>query len=126
MKSKTAIYGLLELIENCFPENPYPEKIFTMTFDDFKNEVPDDHLRTRIAGCLSRWQYDTAKEIIMAAIKANVTVCGNVNDYYEVRKQKDGTYNTTCMGRLAFGFETKADALTWCIGVFQDYLIIPD
>jgi hypothetical protein len=118
--------SLLKLIEACIPANPYPEDVFTMTLDDFKNEVPDDHLRTRIAGCLSRWQYDTAKEIIMATIKANVTVCSDINNYYIVRKQKDETYNATCMGRMAFGFETKADALTWCIGVLQDYLIIPD
>jgi hypothetical protein len=96
MKNETTIHGLLELIENCFPANPYPKGIFTI------------------------------KKTVMDTIKENVTTCSNINNYYIVRKHEDGTYKATCMGRMAFGFETKADALIWCIGVFQDYLIILD
>ena len=52
-----------------WPENPYPENIFTMTMDEYVAAVPDGALRTAISGCLGRYFWDLASWEILRAIK---------------------------------------------------------
>ena len=50
-----------------WPENPYPEAIFTMTLDDYVKAVPDPKLRTAISGALGRYFWELASDTIFEA-----------------------------------------------------------
>ena len=50
-----------------WPENPYPESVFTMTEEEYIEVIPDKHLRTRISGFMARFGWDRADEAIYEA-----------------------------------------------------------
>jgi hypothetical protein len=52
-----------------WPENPYPEDVFTMTREQYCESVPDDRLRTAISGCLGRLFWGMASEAIWDAMQ---------------------------------------------------------
>src|SRR3990167_5563364 len=47
-----------------WPENPYPEDIFPMTTKDYVEAIPDPKLRTAVSGCIGRWAWDVAADMI--------------------------------------------------------------
>ena len=53
-----------------WPQNPYPEDIFTMTREQYIEAVPDPGLRTAITGCLARWAWGVASDMIWDALRA--------------------------------------------------------
>ena len=55
-----------------WPTNPYFERIFTMTEDEFIAAIPDEHLRTRIAGFCMREGWANASDAIFEAWKAHI------------------------------------------------------
>jgi len=54
-----------------WPENPYPESIFTMTEDEYLKAIPDELERTRISGFLGRFFWGVAEKQIYDAVKDN-------------------------------------------------------
>ena len=50
-----------------WPENPYPESVFTMKIKDYVEAIPDGKLRTAISGCLGRMFWDMASKAILEA-----------------------------------------------------------
>ena len=50
-----------------WPETPYPERIFPMTTEDYVAAVPDEKLRTAITGCIARWAWGVASDMILKA-----------------------------------------------------------
>ena len=54
-----------------WPQNPYPQDIFTMTREEYVKAVPDPALRTAISGCLGRLFWEICSESIWNAIEAN-------------------------------------------------------
>lgn len=57
---------LLELIKTV--KNPYPETIFPMTVKGYCEAIPDKTLRTAISGCLGRWAFDMAADMILRRV----------------------------------------------------------
>lgn len=47
-----------------WPECPYPEDIFPMTTDEFVKAVPDGKLRSAISGCVGRFAWRCAENMI--------------------------------------------------------------
>jgi len=68
--SPQTIEILLERIKNCMPENPYPKDIFPMEIEDYVRAIPDDMLRSAISGCLGRWAWDVAYDMIWRNIES--------------------------------------------------------
>jgi hypothetical protein len=62
------LVNMLARIESCWPDNPYPEKIFPMDMDRYVKAVSDPVLRTAISGCIGRWVWDVASAAIGKAI----------------------------------------------------------
>ena len=50
-----------------WPENPYPEDVFTMNLNQYVEAIPDPHLRSAISGCLARWAWGVASDMIWKA-----------------------------------------------------------
>ena len=63
------IADILKRIEDCFPENPYPESIFPMTEDEYIKFIPDPHNRTAVSGCVGRFVFEATKRRFLEAIK---------------------------------------------------------
>jgi len=63
----------LELPEDGFPEwfpdNPYPESVFTMTEEEYVNEVQDEKLRTRISGLMARFGWKVCANQMLSYLK---------------------------------------------------------
>jgi hypothetical protein len=55
-----------------WPENQYPESVFTMTEEEYVDAIPDEHLRTRISGFMARFGWDRADESIYKAWKDTI------------------------------------------------------
>lgn len=55
-----------------WPENPYPEIVFTMTEEEYLEAVPDPLERTRISGFLGRFFWEIAENQIYEAVNNNV------------------------------------------------------
>lgn len=53
-----------------WPENPYPEDIFTMPRERYPEIVPDPDVRTGLSGMLGRQFWDIASDAIWEAIVA--------------------------------------------------------
>jgi len=45
-----------------WPENQYPEDIFTGRIDDIPELIPDEKVRAKVAGALLRYGYNLASE----------------------------------------------------------------
>lgn len=58
-----------EVKPDWWPENPYPEHIFPMTIEEYIKAIPDDKLRGAISGCLARWAWGVASDMIFRAWK---------------------------------------------------------
>lgn len=54
---------------NWWPENPYPEKIFTMPRKRYAEIVPDPVIRTGLSGMLGREFWDIASNTIWEAVE---------------------------------------------------------
>ena len=57
---------------NWWPENPYPEDIFPMGIKEYVKVVPDDNLRSSISGCLGRFFWNIASEMIWERITTEI------------------------------------------------------
>ena len=55
-----------------WPKNPYFERIFTMTQQEFVAAIPDVQLRTRIAGFCMREGWNNASDACFEAWKAHI------------------------------------------------------
>jgi hypothetical protein len=51
------------------PPCPWPEKVWTMTIEEYVKAVPDNALRTRISGLLMREGWNLCVEEILRANK---------------------------------------------------------
>ena len=47
-----------------WPKNPYPESFFPMTVDEYVQKISDRQLRTAVSGCVARWQFEVASDLI--------------------------------------------------------------
>lgn len=56
-----------------WPENPYPESIFTMTINDYVRIISDKDIRSAISGCLGRFFWEIASSQIYDAVRKNET-----------------------------------------------------
>lgn len=56
-----------------WPENPYPEDIFTMKRERYPEIVPDPHTRSALSGCLGREFWDIASQAIWDQVKEQLT-----------------------------------------------------
>ncbi|KAF0148764.1 MAG: hypothetical protein FD143_2846 [Ignavibacteria bacterium] len=64
-----AVAEILKRIENCLPENPYPESVFPMTEDEYVEAIPDPHKRTAISGFMGRYVFEATKRRFIESIK---------------------------------------------------------
>lgn len=55
-----------------WPENPYPEKIFTMARDKYSKIVPDKPTRTALSEMLGREFWEIASDTIWEAVEAEL------------------------------------------------------
>jgi len=60
---------IIERILNCMPENPYPQEVFPMTLEEYAKAIPEENLRSAISGCLARWAWNVAYEMILDRIR---------------------------------------------------------
>ena len=67
-----------------WPENPYPEDIFPMTTKDYVEAIPDPKLRTAVSGCIGRWAWDVAADMIWQRF------CEAVEDGLLTQRAADG------------------------------------
>lgn len=63
-----------------WPKNPYPESIFPMTTDEYVKSVPDEHLRSAISGCLARWAWGVASDMIWDRFKEHLEDTADESD----------------------------------------------
>jgi len=52
-----------------WPPNPYPEDLFPMTIKEVVDVIPDPKLRTAIAGCLCRYGWEVASDMIFKSLQ---------------------------------------------------------
>lgn len=52
-----------------WPPNPYHEDLFPMTIEEVKAAIPDPNLRTAIAGCLCRYGWEVASDMIFQRLE---------------------------------------------------------
>jgi hypothetical protein len=62
---------------NWWPQNPYPEAIFTKTKKDYSELVPEPDTRTALSGMLGREFWNIAEASIWNAIQAHGKIIEN-------------------------------------------------
>lgn len=61
---RDAVYIVRGEKPDWWPENPYPEIVFPMTFDEYVKALPDPVLRSAVSGHLGRWAWGVAENMI--------------------------------------------------------------
>ncbi len=104
---------------NWWPDNPYPQKIFTMSESRFEEALPDPAVRTGVAGMLGREFWDIASKSIWDALQ-------NAKDEIPIECKVAYAWITELEGQLAEAKKDAKELVEALEKVRQGYQVVAD